>query len=602
MTRFLKSFAASLGLLALLSQAHAAPFLSTNDFIIAIDTDPANLPSNYPGGEAPINALDGASTSKYLNFAKLNSGIIVQPFIGSTTVQSIQLTTGDDAVERDPFSWELYGTNDPLSSVDNGDGSAENWTLIAQNDANLPEERQTLGPVQSFSNSTSYSAYRVLFPTVKDPGGANSMQIADIGLYESNDASGLSVWDAFETDVVAFAYAQPDSRYFDYEGPENVLDGSTLVPRAPQSGYPAAEGPTNILDGNSGTKFLNFGDVNSGFIVTPASGAAQVQSFQITTANDAAVRDPGSWQLYGTNDPIVSLDNSYGDAESWTLLDGGDLALPDERFTMGSVVPVSNAGTYTSYKMVFPTVKGPNDGTLQFADMSFYTSTDGTGSNILAPGDAILAIDESPATQLTKYLNFGGERSGLIVTPDAGAKVLTGFQITTANDFDSRDPTSYEIYGTNDPITSEANGNGDSENWTLISSGALDLPLERQTDDELISFANSTAYASYKVIFPTLRDPGENFDNSMQIANIQFFDDSVGVDVDLNDDGKVDGADFLLIQRTNPALTGDWQSQFGATGLASAAAAGVPEPTSLVLVVAAAALMAAAGRGRIGRS
>ncbi|MCA9147638.1 MAG: PEP-CTERM sorting domain-containing protein, partial [Planctomycetales bacterium] len=30
--------------------------------------------------------------------------------------------------------------------------------------------------------------------------------------------------------------------------------------------------------------------------------------------------------------------------------------------------------------------------------------------------------------------------------------------------------------------------------------------------------------------------------------------------------------------------------------------AGVPEPTSLVLVVAAAALMAAAGRGRIGRS
>ena len=147
-----------------------------------------------------------------------------------------------------------------------------------------------------------------------------------------------------------------------------------------------------------------------------------------------------------------------------------------------------------------------------------------------------------------------------------------------------------------------SNGNGDSENWTLISSGALDLPLERQTDDELISFANSTAYASYKVIFPTLRDPGENFDNSMQIANIQFFDDSVGVDVDLNDDGKVDGADFLLIQRTNPALTGDWQSQFGATGLASAAAAGVPEPTSLVLVVAAAALMAAAGRGRIGRS
>ena len=602
MTRFLKSFVASLGLLALLSQAHAAPFLSSNDFIIAIDTDPAYLPSNYPGGEPPNNAYDGTAEAKYLNFAKINSGFIVEPFLTPNPIQSIRLTTADDAVARDPLTWELYGTNDAISSVDNGDGSAENWTLIAQNDANLPDTRLTPGALQTFSNSTSYTAYRVLFPTVKDPGAANSMQIGEVELFESTDGSGLSVFDPFFDTAIAFAYAQPDSNYFAYEGPENVLDGNTLVPKAPQSGYPAAEGPTNILDGVSTTKFLNFGDVDSGFIVTPASGASQVQSFQITTANDAPARTPASWVLYGTNDAIVSTDNSYGDSENWTQLDSGDLTLSVDPFITSAAIPVNNGSSYTSYKMLFPSVIGPNDGALQFADIAFYSTTDATGANILAPGDPILAVDPSPVTQLTKYLNFGGQNSGLIVTPDAGAKVLTSFQITTANDFDARDPASYEIYGTNDPITSEANGNGDSENWTLITSGNIDLPLERQTDGDLISFANATAYSSYKVIFPTTRDPGENLDGLMQIAGIQFFDDSVGVDVDLNDDGKVDGADFLLIQRTNPALTGDWQSQFGATGLASAAAARVPEPTSLALVVAAAALMAAAGRGRIGRS
>ncbi len=53
-----------------------------------------------------------------------------------------------------------------------------------------------------------------------------------------------------------------------------------------------AELVANILDGNSGTKYLNTGIINSGFIVTPAAGASVVQSFAITTANDRPDRDP----------------------------------------------------------------------------------------------------------------------------------------------------------------------------------------------------------------------------------------------------------------------------------------------------------------------
>lgn len=52
-------------------------------------------------------------------------------------------------------------------------------------------------------------------------------------------------------------------------------------------------------------------------------------------------------------------------------------------------------------------------------------------------------------------------------------------------------------------------------------------------------------------------------------------------DVDLDNDGDIDGADFLLIQQTNPALIPDWQAQYPGSG--SLAAVAVPEPTSMAL-------------------
>ena len=54
--------------------------------------------------------------------------------------------------------------------------------------------------------------------------------------------------------------------------------------------YPTNEDPTNAIDGTA-DKYLNFGKEGAGFIVTPFAPIA-VESFQITTANDAPGRDP----------------------------------------------------------------------------------------------------------------------------------------------------------------------------------------------------------------------------------------------------------------------------------------------------------------------
>ena len=322
--------------------------------------------------------------------------------------------------------------------------------------------------------------------------------------------------------------------------PGDPIIAIDVDPPVSNSSYPGGEPPANTVDGTL-AKYLNFGGPGSGFIVTPAAGASTIQSFQLTTANDAEGRDPTSFVLWGTNDAIVSADNSDGlGGENWTMIDAfdftGGFALPSTRDTVGPVIPITNGTSYTSYKMHFPTNKG--DGLFQMAEASFFESNDGSGTDVLNAGDPVLAFQigpdssfpggEAPANILdndagTKYLNFGRENSGFIVTPASGPSTVKVFQITTANDSPSRDPASWELYGTDDPIMSMDNSRGDGESWTLVDSGSVDLPMDRLTRGPSVAVNNDVAYASYRMIFPTIRDPLAGDANSMQISGAQFF-------------------------------------------------------------------------------
>jgi len=317
--------------------------LSPGDPIIAIDADGLVSRSSYPGGEAPPKALDGDSGTKYLNFAGPSTGFVVTP-AGATTVKSFTLTTANDAEGRDPTTWKLWGTNDPITSVDNSTGLAESWALIGEGTVSLPAARFTLGPVVSVSNDTLYSSYRMLFPTLKWDG---MMQIADVAYYTTSNGSGGTVLSA--SDPILAIHAGQDSS------------------------YPGNESPAKVIDGAIDTKYLNFGKLNSGLIVTPGVGPTTVDSFQITTANDSAERDPVEWWFYGTNDAIVSGDNTEGNAEAWTLICAGTMLLPEERNTLGPLYQIANQDqAYTSYKMLFPTVKDEGANSMQIAEIQLY--------------------------------------------------------------------------------------------------------------------------------------------------------------------------------------------------------------------------------------
>jgi hypothetical protein len=322
-----------------------------------------------------------------------------------------------------------------------------------------------------------------------------------------------------------------------------AVDGTrTNLPAAP---VPDAEGPANVLDGNSGTKYLNFGRETTGFIVMPALGPSTVQSFRLTTANDFTNRDPAGYLLYGTNSPITSAANSAGNSEPWTLIQRGTMTLSDIRQEVQAPVNVTNGSTFASYKLVFNTLKsGTNPSSMQVADVQFFTQPAAGGNPILAVGDDIRAIDvtdsaypptERPLeavdglkTSASKYLNFGREGAGLIVTPAAGLTAVKALRLTTANDQPGRDPSSYQIFGTNDPISSYEHSDGNSETWTPISSGALTLPGDpavntdqRNIEGPIVEFANDTAYRSYKILFPDVK--GGTTANSVQFSEIELF-------------------------------------------------------------------------------
>ncbi len=316
--------------------------------------------------------------------------------------------------------------------------------------------------------------------------------------------------------------------------PGDAVIAIDAIPNSTSS-YPGGEAPGFAFDGNTGTKYLNFGGSGTGFIVTPGFGSSTVQSLALSTANDAPERDPLSYMLYGTNDAILSTDNSTGNGgEVWSLISDNVLAPPAARQTAYPIVDFANATPYTSYKLLFPTLSGPT-GIMQISEAQLFTGTAGTGSGVLAFGDSVLAIDDFTAPPAnedapnaidgdnnTKYLNFGEEGTGIIVTPASGPSVAKGLQLVTANDFPDRDPASFEVYGTDDPITSQMWGAGEDENWVLIDSGSLDLPDDRLAESEIAVLGNSTPYTSYRIVFPTVKDAGTA--NSFQVAEIRLLD------------------------------------------------------------------------------
>jgi hypothetical protein len=152
---------------------------------------------NWPAAETPWLAIDDKSSTKFLHFNGKTDpvGFQVQVLAGPTIVTGLTFTTANDAPERDPTSFELYGSNDGLNGP---------WKLIVTGNIcdfaqATPWPRKTIGATPiSFSNTVAYTYYKVMFPTIRNVMTANSMQIAEVELLGTGTAEPATiVWVSF---------------------------------------------------------------------------------------------------------------------------------------------------------------------------------------------------------------------------------------------------------------------------------------------------------------------------------------------------------------------------------------------------------------------
>ena len=148
--------------------------------------------------------------------------------------------------------------------------------------------------------------------------------------------------------------------------------------------WPEAEPPEDLINGvigGGGEKYLNFAIENTGVIVTPSAltggNPTIVTSIDFWNANDAEPRDPASFDLYGTNVAIGGA--GPFDLSDFSLIASSPLTLPSDRDTVaddmgfGETVSFSNDDAYTSYMLIFPTVKDAvNANSMQISEIQFH--------------------------------------------------------------------------------------------------------------------------------------------------------------------------------------------------------------------------------------
>ena len=203
------------------NESNLSDVTAPGDNVVRVDgRNDGDADSGLPPANETVDHVIDDVTQKHLNFLDNDSGFVVTPSVGPTLVTGLRLYTANDEVPRDPASYKLEGRN--------ADGS---FTLIAEGDLSLPDERNGSGDVPvdqtlfhqeiRFPNTDAYTAYRLTFPTIKDNASANSMQIAEVEflgvpvepIVDPSDLNGDGVIDVTDIDLICSNLRSGDLRF-----------------------------------------------------------------------------------------------------------------------------------------------------------------------------------------------------------------------------------------------------------------------------------------------------------------------------------------------------------------------------------------------------
>ena len=313
---------------------HSVPVASLvpTDDITKPGDDIIPTSTRSPVGETVENAIDNDVRTKYLNFDKLNAGMTVEPESEQSLVTGLLLTSANDAPQRDPASFVLYGSNNGID-----------FSLIAKEKIDVFPGRFRSQEIH-FPNDQIFRLYRLIFPTIRNAGSAVAMQIAEV---QFMGKTGRIVKDSKLADV--------------------THSSDLITPTSHHS--PDNETVENAIDNNPKTKYLNFDKVNTGLTLTTTE--CVVTGLALTSANDAPDRDPAKFVLSGSKD----------DGVTFTKIASGNVPIFQERFDR-QTVSFDNDVAYKTYELVFPTTIGPSGCCMQIAEVELLGVSGPSSSDI----------------------------------------------------------------------------------------------------------------------------------------------------------------------------------------------------------------------------
>ncbi len=162
-------------------------------FVQATEGTPAGNANMFPSDGKPSFAIDENRLTKYRNFGEFNTGFVITPGAnygnGGTGVTQLVFGTANDSPERDPLTFTLEGTTgNPLTGT---------YTLITSGstgfDVDPGRQAAVVGP--AFPAVGAFTSYRIIFPTIRNPATADSMQIGEVALigYAAPEPTTLSL-------------------------------------------------------------------------------------------------------------------------------------------------------------------------------------------------------------------------------------------------------------------------------------------------------------------------------------------------------------------------------------------------------------------------
>ena len=390
-------------------------------------------------------------------------------FAEAQAVNTLIITSANDAESRDPENFTLLGSND--------DGAT--WVVLTDVVGASFDDRLT-AQTFSFANELAYNSYR--FNITKNKGGVELTQIAEIQML------GPVFISVNHTSEASFVASARDS-IGDAENQDKAFDGQSETKWLDNQAVPTVEEPTWIQ--------VDFAE------------AVAVNQLAITSANDAPARDPENFALWASNDA----------GTTWIEIGNWVGEVFDGRFER-KIFRATNQLAYSTYRLNI-TKNAGNVDLMQVAEIGLigpqYASTDLTSAAgtvysaraAISDGEsAAMAFDDSTAT---KWLDNGGvptEAEPSWVQVDLPAsRVVSSLAITSANDAPARDPENFALLGSNDG----------GETWVVVASfvgESWDERLQRRTFD----FTNGLSFSSYRL--QITKNSGNT--DLMQISEIEL--------------------------------------------------------------------------------